>query len=94
VKAVLLPKTRWVCVSCDFQHESYQTPMHPCAGLRGLMTTMVPEGTGGKHVIREREDYINGEDVQYHEGRPVMAVETHRNDGMDATVYAPRAVGD
>jgi hypothetical protein len=79
VKAVLLPKTRWVCVSCDFQHESYQTPMHPCAGLRGLMTTMVPEGTGGKHVIRER---------------PVMAVETHRNDGMDATVYAPRAVGD
>lgn len=54
---------------------------------------MVPEGTVGVHVVREREDYILAEDVQFDgNGRPVMSVETHRDEGVDATVYVPRAV--
>jgi hypothetical protein len=42
----------------------------------------------------EREDYIGGDLVQVHEGRPIMAVVTEREDGQDVTVFAPTATGN
>jgi hypothetical protein len=54
---------------------------------------MVPAGTKVKVTVREREDYVMGEDVQTDsDGRPVMSVTVEREDGSnDTTVYAPRA---
>ena len=55
---------------------------------------MVPAGTNCKIEAVEREDYVNGEQIQTDgEGRPVMSVVTTRDDGQDCTVYAPTAVG-
>jgi hypothetical protein len=67
--------------------------MHPCAGLAGLTVPMVPAGTRGENRMVEREDYIGAELVQLAPGtgRPVMSVSTVRDDGEDATVYAPTA---
>lgn len=89
-----LPEHRWHCPSCgllDVTREAQpHTRMHPCKALAGLSVPMLPAGVKGKHRTREREDYIGTEDVQYDgHGRPVMAVETHRDEGMDATIYAP-----
>jgi hypothetical protein len=53
---------------------------------------MVPAGTRAKVYAREREDYIGGELVQLHEGRPVMSVITERDEGQDCAVFAPTAV--
>jgi hypothetical protein len=41
----------------------------------------------------EREDYIGTDRVLLHDGRPIMAVVTERNDGEDRTVFAPTATG-
>jgi hypothetical protein len=97
MKAVLLapPERRWECSSCPFtdvtrQHGAH-TRMHPCAGLGGLTTPMVPAGTSSKVEVREREDYIAGDLVQLHNGRPVMSVTVTRDEGTDAVVFAPTA---
>jgi hypothetical protein len=87
----------WECPKCvsilSTQPSEARTPMHPCAGMRGLVVPMVAAGTKAKLEAIEREDYIAGEDVQYDsEGRPVMSVLTTRDDGEDCTVYAPVAV--
>jgi hypothetical protein len=51
---------------------------------------MVLEGTRVRVRAVLREDYVGGEDVQYDgEGRPVAAVVTERDDGMDRAVFAP-----
>jgi hypothetical protein len=56
------------------------------------MVPLVREGTAAKLVPVERGDWVGREDVQVtDERRPVMAVQTHRDDGMDTTVYAPTA---
>jgi hypothetical protein len=58
---------------------------------------MVPAGQRCKVEAREREDYINGDDVQVDaDGRPIMAVVITRDEGEDVTVYAPcaRAQGE
>jgi hypothetical protein len=52
---------------------------------------MVPKGTRYTVEVREREDYIGKENVQMHEGRPVMSVTTIRDDGTDTAVFAPVA---
>jgi hypothetical protein len=53
---------------------------------------MVPEGTKAEARPVERQDYIGDDLVQTDgNGRPVMAVETVRNEGQDLTVYAPVA---
>lgn len=88
--------SRWECPNCDLTHVSAETrpstPFHPCRGMRGLSTPMVPAGTRAKVTAVEREDYIGRESVQTDgEGRPVMAVVTTRDDGEDRTVYAPCA---
>lgn len=94
--AYLRPEHRWECPNCDYTDVTYtaevHTRFHPCAGLLGLTAPMVPAGTRCKVEAKEREDYVKGEDVTMNaEGRPVMAVETTRDDGKDVAVFAPCA---
>jgi hypothetical protein len=92
-----MPVHHWECPSCERQsitREVVPRPrLHECAGLAGLSVPMVPAGTRAEHRTREREDYIGRELVRLDgRGRPVMAVETHRDDGaVDAVVFAPTA---
>jgi hypothetical protein len=94
---LLAPEQRWVCPNCtatDVTHEAApHSRFHACRGLRGLTAPMVPAGTRCKVVALEREDYV-GRDVVTTDGagRPVMAVETTRDDGTDRAVFAPCAV--
>jgi hypothetical protein len=85
----------WECPSCDYTAVGRvgELHVHDCRGQAGLTLPMVPAGTKCVHVVHEREDYIGVEQVQYDgAGRPVMAVNTIRDDGTDATVFAPVAV--
>jgi hypothetical protein len=60
--------------------------------MYGLTAPMVPAGTKCKIEAVEREDFVGDEVVQRDgRGRPVMALITTRDDGQDATVYAPLA---
>jgi hypothetical protein len=91
---ILSPREqRWECPSCDLQQVTQRadvhTEFHHCHGLAGLWAPMVPAGTKAEHRTAEREDYIGGDQVQLHEGRPVMSLTTVRDDGEDCTIYAP-----
>lgn len=93
-----LPVHEWACPSCDrrsITRELVPRPRpHACTGRLGLTIPMVPAGSRTRHVVREREDYIGRELVQFAPGnrRPVMTVETHHDDGrVDAVVYVPTA---
>lgn len=95
----LRPERRWECPNCDFTDVTYEveahTRFHACRGLKGLAAPMVPAGTRCQVRAKEREDYIGKEMVQYDgEGRPVMAVETIREDGNDIAVLAPCAYSE
>jgi hypothetical protein len=90
------PEHRWECPNCpatDVTHEVQpHTRFHACRGLRGLTAPMVPAGTRCKVEAIDREDYVGRELVQVDgDGRPVMAVRTTRDDGMDCAVLAPCA---
>lgn len=96
---ILTPEQRWECPNCtatDLTHEIQpHTRYHACRGLKGLTAPMVPEGTRCKVEAVEREDYIGAEEVTYDgEGRPIMRVETTRDDGNDVAVFAPLARSD
>lgn len=66
--------------------------MHPCKGLAGLMVPLKVTGTKVKHEAVERGDWVGKEIVQADaHGRVVQSVVTTRDDGQDATVYAPLA---
>lgn len=87
------PEQRWECPNCDFTDVTHEinphTRYHTCGGLKGLSAPMVPAGTRCKVVAKEREDYIGKADVTYDgDGRPIMAVETVREDGNDVAVFA------
>lgn len=93
---ILAPEHRWECPNCQYTDVTHETEahsrFHPCRGLKGLTAPMVPAGTRCKVEAHEREDYINGDDVQTDgDGRPIMNVITTRDDGQDCTVYAPCA---
>ncbi len=91
----LLHRT-WFCPSCDAAARTVdsKTPMHPCAGLAGLVAPLLPEGQRGQHTAVEREDWIGRELVQYDgNGRPMMSVRTETEDSLSTTVYAPTATG-
>lgn len=90
------PERRWECPNCDFTDVTYErqphSRMHPCRGLKGLHAPMVPAGTRCKVEAVEREDYIGKETVTRDgENRPIMRVETTREDGNDVAVFAPCA---
>lgn len=87
----------WYCPNCGLTDQTPPLPpaavrFHTCPKLRGLTAPMLPAGVAAKVTAHEREDYINGEDVQTDEnGRPVMSVVTTRDEGTDAIVFAPTA---
>jgi len=93
---MLAPEHRWVCPNCTFTDVTHETAVHTrfhaCRGMYGLTAPMVPAGTKCKIEAVEREDFVGDEIVQRDgRGRPVMALITTRDDGQDATVYAPLA---
>jgi hypothetical protein len=96
---VLLPTWRWNCPKCSTETVSHEaephSKLHRCSGknMNGLITPMVQVGTKADIKVVEREDYINGDKVQLHDGRPVMAVTVERPDGQDSIVFAPAATG-
>lgn len=95
---LLIREHRWECPNCaatDVTHEAEpHTRFHACRGLKGLTAPMVPAGTRCKVEALDREDYVRGELVQTDgDGRPVMAIETTRDDGNDIAVLAPCATG-
>lgn len=97
---VLTAEHRYWCPNCDVTHVAVgarptEIPFHPCRGLVGLSAPLIPVGTKAKVEAKVREDYINGEMVHTDgEGRPVMSIETTRDDGTDLAVLAPCAVAD
>jgi hypothetical protein len=93
---ILKPEQRWECPNCmlkEVTHEAQpHTRFHACRGLKGLTAPMVPEGTRCEVKAVEREDYVGKEIVTVDgDNRPVMAVETVRDDGNDVAVFAPCA---
>lgn len=93
---ILQPEQHWECPNCtqtDVTHEAQpHTRMHTCRGLMGLTAPFVPAGTSCKVEAVEREDYVGNEVVTLDgENRPIMAVETTRDDGNDLAVMAPCA---
>lgn len=83
---------KWFCPNCDVYAVTYgQTNrFHLCPGLAGITAPMLPIGSKAQVTAHEREDYIGKADVQYDgNGRPVMNVETVREDGTDLIVFAP-----
>lgn len=96
---ILTPEQRWECPNCtqtEVTHETQpHTRFHACRGLKGLTAPYVPAGTRCKVEAVEREDYIGKEDVTYDaDNRPIMRVETTRDDGNDVAVFAPCAYND
>lgn len=91
------PEKHWACPNCRYQHVTREarphTPMHPCAGLAGFLSPLLPAGSTSRVYAVEREDYVGTDDVRRDEnGRPVMAVITQHADGSNDThVYAPTA---
>jgi len=94
---ILNPEQRWECPNCDLQQVTNRadvhTEFHHCRGLAGLWAPMVPAGTRAKVETHEREDYIKGEQVQLHQGRPVMNLTVETADGQDCVIFAPAAGG-
>lgn len=95
---LLAAEQRWECPNCAATDVTHLPPaaaasrFHSCRGLLGLTAPMVPAGTRCKVTAVEREDYVGSELVTTDgAGRPVMAVETTRDDGTDRAVFAPCA---
>lgn len=91
-------KSLWVCPNCDqtavTNGSQPHTRFHTCRGLAGILAPMVSVGVRAKIEVREREDYLGGEDVQLDGNRrPIMSVITTREDGQDVAVFAPTARG-
>jgi hypothetical protein len=96
VPLLAAPEHRWECPNCDLTSVTREaqphTRFHSCPGLAGLSAPMVPAGTRCKVEALEREDYVAGELVETDgNGRPVMSVQTTRDDGTDLAVFAPTA---
>lgn len=96
---ILSAEQRWECPNCVATDVTYEarphTRFHTCAGLKGLTAPFVPAGTRCKVEAKEREDYIGDEVVTTDgENRPIMRVETTREDGTDVAVFAPLARSD
>lgn len=96
---ILNNEQRWECPNCDLKDVTHEaqphTRFHACRGLKGLTAPFVPAGTRCKVEAKEREDYIGSEEVTYDgDNRPIMRVETTREDGSDVAVFAPLARSD
>lgn len=89
------PFVIWECPNCNVRERTERTVpnrYHQCAGLRGLLAPLVPEGTRAKTEAVDREDYVDDEMVQTDDdGRPIMAVHTTSDAGDHRIVFAPTA---
>jgi hypothetical protein len=60
--------------------------------MKGLLVPLKLSGTKVKHEVVERGDWVGQETVQTDgDGNVIQSVVTTRDDGQDATVYAPLA---
>lgn len=104
MKALLLEPRRLICpngcptFAIDTVNQETKVPigggaatMHACRAFSGLDVPLVPEGIAYEGRAVDRGDYVNGEKVQVHDDRPVMAYEIVRDEGTDCAVYAPCA---
>lgn len=97
---LLFVERRWRCPRCDVtdvtRRGDVHTQMHRCAGLAGILAPLMQAGVKGTIVAVERGDYVgNAKGVRYDGNRrPIMAVNTIRDDGQDTHVLAPCAVSD
>lgn len=97
---VLSAVRNWYCPNCGKTDQTREarphTRFHACPKLRGLTAPMLQQGVKAKVEAHDREDY-EGEDTGYTQtdenGRPVMSVETTRDEGTDLMVLAPTAHG-
>lgn len=91
---ILTGEQHWVCPNCAATAVTVgaDNRFHSCPGLAGILAPMVLDGVRCAVRAVVREDYVGREDVRHDgEGRPVMAVETIRDDGTDRVVFAPTA---
>lgn len=93
--SMFLTPIMWVCPRCNLREmaPAKEPRFHNCSAMFGLTMPMLREGEAAKVTVSEREDYINGEDVQLVDGVPVMNVTVDRDSGQDVVVYAPTAHG-
>jgi hypothetical protein len=86
------PVVNWVCGHCDtvaVTRKGETNRLHNCPGLHWITAPLTPEGVRCEVRVHEREDYVRGAMVTTNsEGRPIMAVETIRDDGNDIRVFA------
>lgn len=89
-------KRFWKCPNCEATHvtnyEVPHTPMHLCPSVGVIapyvMVNVTTNLRSYRHRVIYREDYINGEQgLVYQDGKPVMAVQTEREDGYDTIVF-------
>jgi hypothetical protein len=93
------PVKNWRCPNCGREKQTQRagphTPLHQCPRLRGAWAPFVEAHVNARLELVERGDYVNGDLVQVDgEGRPVMSVVTHRDNGQDCTIFAPCATAN
>ena len=96
------PVVDWYCPNCGATDQTRQPAdvvhirYHTCPRLRYLSAPMVRKGTAAKVELHEIEGYVGSELVQTdpERGRPIMNIETTRDEGTDLVVFAPTATAD
>lgn len=87
----------WYCPSCHIEHQS-TGPLdarHKCPAHNGLDLPLVLRGRDAHHIIREREDYLNGDlsTARDSNNKVVMSAYTEFADGShETTVFMPCAI--
>jgi hypothetical protein len=91
------PVVDWYCPNCGLTDQTREPRVHvryhTCPRLRYLSAPMVRKGVAAKVEVHERESYVGKELVQYdpERGRPIVSIETTRDEGNDLIVFAPTA---
>jgi len=85
----------WECArGCGSWARTYDSklPHHRCKAMSGLMVALIPAGSRAGVKTHERQDYVNGDLVDYTDGTVIMSTTVEHPDGStDCTVYAPCA---
>jgi len=98
---ILGPVEEWYCPNCRAEdaipyRADVHVRYHTCPKLRYLSAPMIRKGIAAKVEVHEREAYIGKERVQYDPelGRPLVSIETTRDEGTDLMVFAPTATAE
>lgn len=87
------PVQRWACPNCPETDQTRGRPnrWHRCRGEgvhAGLLAPMVQAGTRARIHVVEPETPIDGaRGVRFHQGRPIAAIVTERDEGTDCAVF-------